>query len=410
MDMSRNRKVLALAATLAGALVLAACGGGGGGGGSTGGATSAPRAEPTQAPFSPPADAELPAGDGQGKCTGNPTIAYVGTIAGANAALGIAIKQAVQLGIEEHNQANPGCQVTYKEFDTGGSPQTALAPTVAAINDPSILGIVGLPFSGESEAVGPSLSDAGLVSVTPSATNPDLTTKGWKHFFRALGNDAVQGPAAARFMTNTLGAQKVCVVRDDSSYGQGLATEVTKALGGAAACQEEVKTGQREFSAAIGALQSASPDAIFYSGYYDEGAPFAQQLRDAGIEAELVVPDGVKDPVFVQNAGEASDGVYMTCPCLPGDVFPEFTDAYKAKWNVAPQTYSAEAYDATTILLRGLDQGISDRAGLLDFVKSYDGQGLTKHFKWNANGELTETPVWTYVVKDGQIQRLAPID
>ncbi len=377
----------------------------------SGGATSAPRAEPTQAPFSPPADAELPAGDGQGQCAGSPSIAYVGTIAGGNAALGIAIKQAVQLGIEEHNEANPGCQVTYKEFDTAGAPQTALAPTVAAINDPSILGIVGLPFSGESEAVGPSLSEAGLVSVTPSATNPSLTTKSWKHFFRGLGNDAVQGPAAARFLTGTLGATKVCVVRDDSSYGQGLATELTNALGDAAACQEEVKTGQREFSAAIGTVQSANPDAIFYSGYYDEGAPFAQQLRDAGVEAELVVPDGVKDMKFVENAGEASDGVYMTCPCLPGDVFPEFTGAYKARWNGAePQTYSSEAYDATTVLLRGLDQGISDRAGLLEHVRNYQGQGLTKRLQWNANGELTDTPVWSYVVKNGKIERLSPIE
>jgi branched-chain amino acid transport system substrate-binding protein len=401
--------VLAVAATLAGALVLAACGGGGGG---TGGAapTQQQRAEPTQAPFSPPADAELPAGDGQGRCTGNPTIAYVGTIAGANAGLGIAIKQAVELAIEQHNEANAGCQVAYKEFDTAGSPQTALAPTVAAINDPSILGIVGLPFSGESEAVGPALSEAGLVSVTPSATRPDLTTKGFTHFFRGLGNDAVQGPAAARFITGTLGAQSVCVIRDDSAYGQGLATELTNALGAAATCQEEVKTGQREFSAAIGTIQNADPQAVFYAGYYDEGAPFAQQLRDAGIEADLVVPDGVKDNIFVQNAGEASAGVYMTCPCLPGEVFPEFAQAYQARWNVEPQTYSAEAYDATTVLLRGLDQGISDRAGLLEHVRNYQGQGLTKRFQWNANGELNETPVWSYVVKDGKIQRLSPIE
>jgi branched-chain amino acid transport system substrate-binding protein len=406
--MSRNRMVLAVAATLAGALVLAACGGGGGGG-AGGVAPTQQRAEPTQAPFSPPADAELPAGDGQGQCSGNPSLAYVGTIAGANAGLGIAIKQAVQLAIEEHNQANPGCQVTYKEFDTAGSPQTALAPTVAAINDPSILGVVGLPFSGESEAVGPALTEAGLVGVTPSATRPDLTTKGWTHFFRGLGNDAVQGPAAAQFITGTLGAQSVCVIRDDSAYGQGLATELTNALGDAATCQEEIKTGQREFSAAIGTIQSANPSAVFFSGYYDEGAPFAQQLRDAGIEADLVVPDGVKDMIFVQNAGEASEGVYMTCPCLPGDVFPEFTEAYKARWNVDPQTYSSEAYDVTTLLLRGLDQGISDRAGLLEHVRNYQGQGLTKRFQWNATGELNETPVWSYVVKDGQIQRLSPI-
>jgi branched-chain amino acid transport system substrate-binding protein len=408
--MSRKRKVLAVAATLAGALVLAACGGGGGGGDTGAGSAPPQRAEPTQAPFTPPANAELPAGDGQGRCSGNPSIAYVGTIAGANAGLGIAIKQAVQLAIEEHNEANAGCQVTYKEFDTGGSPQTALAPTVAAINDPTILGIVGLPFSGESEAVGPALTEAGLVSVTPSATRPDLTAKGWTHFFRGLGNDAVQGPAAARFISDTLGAQSVCVIRDDSAYGQGLATELTNALGERAACQEEVKTGQREFSAAIGTIEAANPDAIFYAGYYDEGAPFAQQLRDAGVEAALVVPDGVKDPIFVQNAGEASEGVYMTCPCLPGDVFPEFQQAYRARWNVDPQTYSAEAYDATTILLRGLDQGIADRAGLLEHVRNYQGQGLTKAFAWNAQGELNETPVWSYVVKDGQITRLSPIE
>lgn len=200
------------------------------------------------------------------------------------------------------------------------------------------------------------------------------------------------------------------MIRDDSAYGQGLATELTNALGAAATCQEEVKTGQREFSAAIGTIQSGNPDAIFYAGYYDEGAPLAQQLRDAGIEADIVVPDGVKDPIFVQNAGEASDGVYMTCPCLPGDVFPEFTGAYKARWNVDPQTYSAEAYDATTILLRGLDQGIADRPALLEHVRNYQGQGLTKRFQWNANGELNETPVWSYVVKDGQIQRLSPIE
>ena len=408
--MSRKRKVLAVAATLTGALVLAACGGGGGGGEPGAGSAPTQRAEPTQAPFTPPANAELPAGDGQGRCAGNPAIAYVGTIAGANAGLGIAIKQAVELAIEEHNEANAGCQVTYKEFDTGGSPQTALAPTVAAINDPTILGVVGLPFSGESEAVGPALTEAGLVSVTPSATRPDLTTKGWTHFFRGLGNDAVQGPAAARFISDTLGAQNVCVIRDDSAYGQGLATELTNALGDSAACQEEVKTGQREFSAAIGTIEAANPDAIFYAGYYDEGAPFAQQLRDAGVEAALVVPDGVKDPIFVQNAGEASNGVYMTCPCLPGDVFPEFQEAYRARWNVDPQTYSAEAYDATTILLRGLDQGISDRAALLQHVRNYQGQGLTKAFAWNAQGELTETPVWSYVVRDGQITRLSPIN
>jgi len=58
---------------------------------------------------------------------------------------------------------------------------------------------------------------AGLVHITPSATKPvaDPETAG-PPSSRALGNDSVQGPAAAKFMTTKLKAKKVCVVQDDS--------------------------------------------------------------------------------------------------------------------------------------------------------------------------------------------------
>ena len=126
--------------------------------------------------------------------------------------------------------------------DSGGTPDTASGPTTAVINNPAVLGVVGLPFSGESKAVGPSLAAAGLVNITPSATNPGLTKNGWQNFFRGLGNDAVQGPAAARFIQTKLNAQNVCVIRDDSEYGIGLADAVTQALGPqVAACQDQVR-------------------------------------------------------------------------------------------------------------------------------------------------------------------------
>jgi branched-chain amino acid transport system substrate-binding protein len=351
-----------------------------------------------------PANVVKAAGDGKGKCAAGTSIAYSGTIAGVAPQLGIAILNGAQVAVNEHNKANPGCQVTLKKFDTGGTPDTAPGPVTQMINDKTILGNVGLAFSGESEAVGKSLSDAGLVSLTASATNPDLTTHGWKHFFRGLGNDAVQGPAVARFIENDLKSTKVYVVQDDSAYGKGLAKTISGALGNKVVATGNVKTAQKEFSAVIGQIINEEPETVFYSGYYPEASPLIQQLKDQGFEGNIVAPDGVRDQDFIKNAGDAAEGVYLSCPCLPSAGFPEFTAEYKeVSGGREPATYSPEAYDAATILLSGIDKGMNTRPKLLDYVKNYQGQGLTKPFKFQPNGEGENTPVWMYKVENGKI-------
>ena len=352
----------------------------------------------------------LPAGDGSGKCSGV-SIAYIGALTGANAALGIAISNAAALAVDQHNQANAGCQVTFKKFDSQGDPSVAPGVSTQAINEKDIIGVVGLPFSGESKAVGAAFNSAGLVTVSPSATNPDLSKNGWKTFHRVLGNDASQGPAAAKFITDTLKAKKVCVIEDDSDYGKGLAKSIESALGGAVTCTDDVKTGQKDFSATVNKVVQAAPDALFYSGYYAEGGPFAQQLHSAGYTGKFVAPDGVKDPQFIKLAGQAAaQGAYFTCPCVPADASKDFAAQYKAKYGTDPQTYSAESYDAATILLSGIDHGNDTRAKLLDWVNAYDADGITKHIKFDGTGELAGQPaIWSYVVQGNDIVKYQQI-
>ncbi|MBB4682914.1 branched-chain amino acid transport system substrate-binding protein [Amycolatopsis jiangsuensis] len=396
MQRARLTKVIVLAA--AGAISLSACAARtdtGSGGDSAGPQGAAPSAA---------ADAADPAGDGKAQCS-PVSLAYAGTINGENAALGQNILNGAKLAVDQHNKANPGCKVTLKQYDTEGTPDKAPGIVNQIVNTPAIIGVIGLPFSGESKAVGNIFDQAGLVSVTPAATNPGLAQNGWKTFFRGLGNDSTQGPAAAKFITGELKASKVCVIQDDSEYGTGLAASITKALGDKATCSDSVKSKQTDFSAVVNKVKGANPDAVFYSGYYREGAPFAQQLSDAGVEAKFVGPDGVKDDEFVKGAGDAASKAYFTCPCVPADQFTKFTEAYKAAAGKDPGTYSPEAYDIATILLKGVDAGKKDRAGMLDFVKNYDGQGLTKHFKWDSHGELAKTTVWSYKVDGGKIVR-----
>jgi branched-chain amino acid transport system substrate-binding protein len=310
--------------------------------------------------ISTPADAVLPKGDGQGKCGSGTTIAYIGAETGPNAQLGINIYDGVQLAITQHNKANPGCQVQFVKYDTEGDPTKATGPVTQAVNTAAIVGAIGLPFSGESKATGDIFEQKGLVHITPSATNPDLTKNGWTTFFRALGNDSVQGPAAAKFLTSTLKEKKVYLVQDDSDYGIGL-------------------------------------------GYYAEGAPFDQQLVAKGFKGAFIGPDGVKDDQFIKLAGNASANAYFTCPCIPGELIPSFESAYSSAFNMDPGTYSIEGYDSATILLAGIDKGNTTRPKLLDWVKNYDADGLSKHYKWDSTGELNAPAVYGYEVKDGKI-------
>ena len=399
--MNNKRIIASLAAVAALGLLVAGCANTGSGG--TKAASPTKISLPALTSISTPPNAVLPAGDGSGKCAAGTTIAYIGAETGANAALGINIYNGVQLAIDQHNKANPGCQVKFTKYDTEGDPTKATGPVTQAVNTPAIVGAIGLPFSGESQATGNIFEQKGLVHITPSATNPGLTKNGWTTFFRALGNDAVQGPAAAKFVTGTLKAKKVFLVQDDSDYGIGLAKTTGDALGKAEIGSDKVITGQKDFSSTVSKVISSKADAVYYSGYYAEGAPFDQQLVSKGYKGVFIGPDGVKDDQFIKQAGNASSNAYFTCPCIPGELIPDFEKAYKAAFSAEPGTYSIEGYDATTVLLSGIDKGNDSRPKLLAYVKSYDADGLSKHYKWDSTGELQAPAVYGYEVKNGVI-------
>lgn len=342
-----------------------------------------------------PAD---PAGDGKAACP-PVSIAMAGALNGPDAALGINIKNGVQLAVDKHNAANPGCQVQLKTFDTEGDPQKATAIAPQIVDDAFTIGLVGPAFSGETKATGSVFDQAGLVAATASATNVTLSEQGWKTFFRGLANDGVQGPSVANYLKNTLGLKKVCVVDDSTDYGTGLAQAVRETLGPVAdtACNISVKKGDKDFSAAVTQVKGQSPDAVFYSGYYSEAAPFVQQLRDGGYTGKFVSADGTKDPEFVKQAGQSSKDAILSCPCGPPT--GTFADEYAKKFGQPAGTYSTEGYDLGTILVKGIDSGAITRPALLDYVKKYDGQGVARKYQWTDKGELTTTLIWIYKVQ-----------
>lgn len=379
------RSIVKLAApAAAAALLLAACG-------TTGGETSSGSGS----------------GSSGGSCPEGISIGFFGALTGPDANLGVNINNGVKLAVDQHNKESGACQVKLTPYDSQGDQNQAQGLAQKVVGDSKVVGIVGPAFSGESKVADPIFAEAGIVGITPSATNPALADNGWKTFFRVLGNDATQGPAAAKFITGTLNKQKVYVVDDSTEYGKGLADLVRKSLGSADVKDNTVQKGQTDFSAVVADIRASGADAVFFGGYYAEAGLLLKQMRDAGLtndQVAFVSDDGAKDDGLITAAGDSAAGAYLTCPCLPPDKAEgSFVQDYTTAYGTAPATYSAEGYDAATILLSGIAEGKTTREDLLSYVKSYDKPGVTKQLKFDDKGEPSSVSVWAYKVDGGKI-------
>ena len=261
----------------------------------------------------------------------------------------------------------------------------------------------GPAFSGETNATGPAYAEAGLVTVSMSATNPDLSSNGWDTFHRVVAPDSAQGPAAAALMESQ-GYAAIFLVDDSSDYGVGLGGEITKALDPALVVgTDKVQQGDTDFSATVTKVTSASADALYYSGYAPEAALFLQQLRNAGWEGIFLSGDGTVDAAFL-DAGEFTEGTLLTFPGIldAGEEFTAKWDALETDEKGSIGAYTLEAYDAAWVLLSGIGEGNTTREDLLAWVNGYDDEGLTKHIKFADNGEVDgASGVYYYTVEDG---------
>ncbi|CAA9329719.1 MAG: Branched-chain amino acid ABC transporter, amino acid-binding protein [uncultured Nocardioidaceae bacterium] len=387
---------LTAVAVAAAGLTLAGCG-------TTGGDE-----EPT-AGDDPSADASESTGGEEATCSPT-TLAFLGPQTGPYANLGINIVDGAKVKIEEFNAENPDCEITLKTFDSQGDPEKATPLAVQIAGDDSILGVIGPTFSGESEATGPAFAEAGLVTVSASATNPALTQNGWDTFHRILGNDATQAPAVATYMRDTIGSKQAFVVDDASEYGKGLADGVREDLGDLVIDNDTVQQGQTDFSATVTKVKASGADSLFYGGYYAEAGLFFKQLRAGGYQGAFISGDGSKDPGFVESAGgpKAAEGAVLTCPCAPAPA--EFATAYKEMSGNEPGTYSAEGYDVAQIFTEAVSSGAADRQAMLDFVNGYDGEGITKQITFDETGEIADVVIYAYEVKGGDTNTGEPIE
>jgi branched-chain amino acid transport system substrate-binding protein len=345
-------------------------------------------------------------------------IGFVGPLTGDNANLGINVRDGMRVALEEANAESEDFNFVLKTFDTQGDPAQAPGQAAKYIPDQEILAIVGPTFSGETKAVLKQLQEANLVMISASATNVALPQEvpNQTIFHRLIPDDSVQAAGVTNYVVNNLKSKKIALIHDNTDYGKGLWTDVVKgvtAQGVQSVLEDAVDPKATDYSAAVNKVKAASPDLVFYGGYYNEAGRFKKQLTDAGVTAKFISGDGSLDPGFIQQSGVAGgEGAIITCPCKlattdAGGDLGDFATEYKRVINKDPGTYSTEGYDALNILINGIEDGNDTRAELLEYVEnlsSYD--GLSKKVEFEDNGNVKGGDVFVYLVKAGKLTEL----
>jgi len=358
------------------------------------------------------------------------TIAYEGPLSGGNAQLGLNMKFAVQLAVEQANSGKTFGKLPFTlKFlaeDDGGSATQSPAAAQALIDNKSVVAVVGPAFSGATKAAEPLFHAANLATVSPSATAPSLATEGWNNFFRVVADDNAQGPGDASYVVKKLGVKKIYSVDDASAYAVGLVQAFgtkAKQLGATVTHQEAPGTTQcqagtgnvQQYGALATEIKSSGDPVTFYAGYYCDFALLAKALRADGYNGTLMSDDGSLDPHYVSEAGASvANGTLLSCACTnlgSSKVDTTFSSQFKKLAGFAVGTYSAEAYDASNTIIKALQKIGKNvkRSAVVKALHKVVYTGLTKTVHFQPNGNIAGSTVYLYKVESGNIVELGPV-
>ena len=229
---------------------------------------------------------------------------------------GIQIWQGAQLAADEINAQGGllGNKVEIVPADDSADPNKAQTVAQGLVSQ-GIVAVIGHKDSGVSIPASAIYHAAGIVEITPTSSNPQLTAQGFDTVFRVCPIDKTQGPVLAEFMIQKLGLNKIAVLYANTAYGEGLNTEFqarATALGITPVLTQQINRGDKDFSAALKAIQPLNPQAIFYAGSLPEAIIIVQQMKELGIKATFVGGDTLFQPEFALQAGSASEGAYVS--------------------------------------------------------------------------------------------------
>ena len=339
-------------------------------------------------------------------------IGGIGPVTGGAAVYGQAVKNAMELAINEINEAGGinGYQVEAENFfqdDEHDAEKSVNAYNT--LKDWGMDMLLGTVTSKPCQAVADLTAEDSMFQLTPSGSAVECIVN--DNAFRVCFSDPSQGNLSAQYIGEHGLAEKVAIIYNSQDvYSTGIRnTFITEAAGQPfeivdtdGAFTDDNKT---DFTVQLQAAKDAGADLLFLPIYYTEASLILTQAAKMEYAPTFFGVDGMDGILDVEGFDTSlAEGVMLLTPFVASaedELTQNFVTKFDETYGGIPNQFAADAYDGMYIIKMAAETaGLTpdmDVAEICEGMKtamteiSYDGltgEGTT----WDASGEPTKEP------------------
>lgn len=339
---------------------------------------------------------------------------YWGVLSGADSTLGEDSKRGVQIAIDDKGGKILGHDIELTTEDGLCTPEGGATAAQKIAADTTVAGLIGPNCTDEVLGGIAAINDAGMTTVSPSATRAGLTVPdrltdnpGLAAFLRTAHSDYFQGRMVAEYLYNEKGAKTLATVQDGSGYAEALAKVARDhfvELGGTIIPDgdQAISKTDTDMSGVLTPIAAGKPDALFFPVFIAGAGYLTAQAKDTpGLENTLLMSaDGTFSPDYITAAGPAALGHLISSPDTSKFTakYQDFLAEHRAKYGEEPLSiFHAHAYDATLMVFAALEKVAITGADGTTFIPrsayrdalyaTKDLQGLTGTHTCTADGD-----------------------
>jgi branched-chain amino acid transport system substrate-binding protein len=324
-------------------------------------------------------------------------------LTGDNPDVGASTKNAAEMYFKKNPKVDVGGKSYALQFiyeDNEYKAESAVKVNTKLITEEGVLGIVGPQASSQAVPAGEVANNYATPMISPWSTNPN-TTLDRPYVFRGCFLDPFQGPVAANFATEELGAKKAAVLYDIAAdYPKGLAEFFKSAFegihgAGSVVAFESFTTGDKDFSAQMTNIMMSGADVLFTPQYYSEVPLIVRAAKEMGWTKPILGSDSWGGGDLMGLCGDDCKGYYFSTHYAAAGAkgaTKVFIDEYTAAYGKTPDDVAALTWDSLGLMIQAI-KNTGKLSGNLkaDRVKVKDALASIKQFP-GITGDMTFTP------------------
>lgn len=271
--------------------------------------------------------------------------------------------------------------------------------------------VVGHFCSNASIAAAPIYSNAKLLMISPSSSDPALTEAGLPYVFRTVPRQDEQGPVLVKYALDHFANRPIAVIEEETPYGKAVAGSIRQALAKASVkptLDQTIPGGRADLATLAAQLKSRGIGVILYGGGYKQAAGLLVEARKQGVDALLGGGDTLLADDFWHIAGPAAEGSFAT-------FLPDFRNAPEAKdavaglgqYGVDAAGYTLYAYAAMQAVAQAAQKAQTFTAGpLADALHAGTFDTAIGRISFDAKGDVRGVNYVIYGWHEGRYRRL----